>query len=113
MSKTGHGFLEGSQNLSPLALFLLLPPAAAQENGSPAVSVTIAMGHVTPMHGTHSTVGTWRVDVTSAAVALPFASLGVCPSTPVKYQSFSFLLLGRAWLSQSEGIAPSCRGEQQ
>lgn len=53
------------------------------------------------MHGTHPTVGTWRVDITSATVALPFASLGVCSSTLVECRSFS-LLLGRAWLSPRE-----------
>lgn len=104
MSGTGHGFPEGSQVLSPLALFLLLPPQAAKENGSLSVSITLATGYVIPMHGTHPAVGTWRVDITSATVALPFASLGVCPSTPVECRSFS-LLLGHAWLSQSERSA--------
>lgn len=41
------------------------------------------------------------MDVTSATIAPPFASLGVCPSTLVECRSFS-LLLGYAWLSQSE-----------
>lgn len=53
MSKTGNGFPGGSQNLSPLALFLLLPLQAAKESGSLAVSITLATGYVAPMHDAH------------------------------------------------------------
>lgn len=111
MSKTGHGFPEGSQNLSPLALFLLLPPQAVKENGSLAVSITLATGYVTSMHGTHPAVGTWRVDITPATVALPFASLGVCLSVLVEFWSFfcCWVMHGSASLR----VAPSFLWEQQ
>lgn len=83
MSKTGHEF----QGVPEPSSSGLIPFCSLHRQRRMVVLCFCPHGRrACDVYAGHSpTAGTWRVDMSSATVALPFASLGVCSRTPVLF----------------------------